>query len=350
MASYRRFCNKIYQATKYVLGKLPADFKPRATGVPTGDESLAERWILHKLNAATRSANDALERREFSRSTQAVYQYWYDHLCDVYIVSRPFPTNTQPQPHRTQKFTIQQKQENSKTIIQTGTPAAAHSAVQTLYTTLTSGLTLLHPFMPFLTEELWQRLPRRPGDATPSILLAAYPEPDPHLDDPASEAAYELVLGCSKGVRSLLAEYGIKDRGRAFVQALDPTAHATAEAQRDAIKTLVGRGCGSLEVLGPGEERPAGCAVFPVSAQAAAYVYVKGLVDVGAEISKAEGRLNKAREGEKKQVRLVGDLEGKAGEAVVEGERARLRDMRAEVGALESAIEQFERLKVEEEG
>jgi valyl-tRNA synthetase len=70
---------------------------------------------------------------------------------------------------------------------------------------------MIHPFMPFLTEELWQRLPRRPNDPTPSIVKAAYPEYNKEMDDPSSEAAYELVMGVSKGVRSLMAEYSLKD-------------------------------------------------------------------------------------------------------------------------------------------
>jgi len=87
MAGYRRFCNKIYQATKFVLGKIDADYVPPKTGALTGKESLAERWILHKLTTATKNINKALEEREFSQSTQLAYRYWYDELCDVYIVS-----------------------------------------------------------------------------------------------------------------------------------------------------------------------------------------------------------------------------------------------------------------------
>lgn len=84
---YRKFCNKIYQATKYVLGKIGSDFTPRKTAAKTGKESLAERWILHKLTIAARDVNEAIEEREFSKATQIVYQYWYRCLCDVYIVS-----------------------------------------------------------------------------------------------------------------------------------------------------------------------------------------------------------------------------------------------------------------------
>lgn len=68
--------------------------------------------------------------------------------------------------------------------------------------------------MPFLTEELWQRLPRRPDDKTRSIMIAKYPEYDAELDNPAAESAYELVLGCSRGIRSLMAEYALKDEAK----------------------------------------------------------------------------------------------------------------------------------------
>jgi hypothetical protein len=87
MAGYRRFCNKIYQATKFALGKLPAGYVPPPKLAKTGKESLSEQWILHRLNAAARAVHDALDKREFSRSAQAVYRYWYDDVCDVFIVS-----------------------------------------------------------------------------------------------------------------------------------------------------------------------------------------------------------------------------------------------------------------------
>ncbi len=183
---YRKFCNKIYQATKYVVGKLPEGYAPPASGKKTGKESLAEKWILHKLTNASKEINKALEEREFMRSTTIVYQYWYNNLCDVFI-------------------------ENSKAIIQDGTPEQKQSALDTLYTALEGALTMIHPFMPFLSEELWQRLPRRASDKTPTICKASYPTYDAEMDDPAAEAAYELVLGVSKGIRSLMSEYSLKE-------------------------------------------------------------------------------------------------------------------------------------------
>ena len=70
MHAYRRFCNKIYQASRYVLGKLPSGFVPNATVTVTGKESVAERWILHRFNAAAAAMDEVLKAREFSKSTQ----------------------------------------------------------------------------------------------------------------------------------------------------------------------------------------------------------------------------------------------------------------------------------------
>lgn len=238
-------------------------------------------------------------------------------------------------------------QENSKTIIQDGTPEERESAINTLYTALEGALLLIHPFMPFLTEELWQRLPRRPNDTTPSIVVAAYPQHDSTLDDPASEAAYELVLGCSKGIRSLLAEYTIKEDGTAFVQALDETSHSTASSQSAAIKSLSGKALGALTILGPKDSKPAGCAVFPVSANAAVYVHVKGRVDIDKEIEKASAKRDKASQVVTKQEKVLEGIREAASAAVVEAEEAKLRDAMAEVNALQEAIDQFRVLKLE---
>jgi len=94
MAGFRRFSNKIYQATKYVLGRIPDDYTPPAQLSKTGKETLPERWILHKLNESAGRIHHALENRDFSKSSQIVYRYWYDNLCDVFIVSHGNPSWT----------------------------------------------------------------------------------------------------------------------------------------------------------------------------------------------------------------------------------------------------------------
>ena len=324
MHGYRRFCNKIYQATKYVLGKLDDSFTPYASGSKSNKESLAERWILHKFTTAVKEIDTALTEREFSDATNIAYQYWYTHLCDVYI-------------------------ENSKSILQSGTPEEQLSAKNTLYTALEGGLTMIHPFMPFISEELWQRLPRRPNDKTPSITIAKYPTYDPSLDDPASEEAYELVLALSKSIRSLMAEYAIKDAGTLTLQLFTPTALKTATDELPAIRSLSGKGVAEISILGANDPKPKGCVPFAVSAEATVFLLVKGRVDIDQEIEKAKKKLERANEAVKKQKGILGDegFQKKVAEELKEVERRKLRDAEAEVGVMEASIQQFEVLKLE---
>lgn len=184
---YRKFCNKMYQATKFALMRLGEGFVPRKTAALTGKESLVELWILHKFNRAAQNTNKGLEERNFLLATDEVYRYWLYELCDVYI-------------------------ENSKPLILEGTEEQKRSAQDTLYTALEGALLLMHPFMPFVTEELWQRLPRRLEDTNPTIIKAAYPRYVEELDNPKAEEAYDLAFSVTKIIRSMQAEYGVKDQ------------------------------------------------------------------------------------------------------------------------------------------
>jgi valyl-tRNA synthetase len=168
MHAYRRFCNKIWQATKYVLGRMPAGFTPSSTHHPS---QLSEKWILHRLNLAAKGVNEALAAREFSLSTEFIRRFFYDELCDVFI-------------------------ENSKVLLASGTAEEQESLINTLYTCLDTSLRLMHPFMPFITEELWQRLPRLPSNKdVPSIMLAEYPQYSATQTFSQAAEEYEIVLG-----------------------------------------------------------------------------------------------------------------------------------------------------------
>ena len=104
-------------------------------------------------------------------ATNAVYNFWLYELCDVYIVRHVISSVVELAGRQRMRI-----QEAMKPMTDPSAPARTRiSAQQTLYTCLDHGLRLLHPFMPFVTEELWQRLPRRPNDATPSIMVSRYP-------------------------------------------------------------------------------------------------------------------------------------------------------------------------------
>lgn len=137
---------------------------------------------------------------------------------------------------------------------------------------LEGGLTLIHPFMPFLSEELWQRLPRRQGDSTPSIVIARYPEFNAELEDTDSAEKYELVISCAKGLRSLAAELGIKKDGVGFVVCQDSTDFGLVQDETRQVKSLVGKSVASLVVLEEGGSPSPGCSAFSVSSTTTAYL------------------------------------------------------------------------------
>ena len=306
------------------MGKLNDDFVPAKTSKKTGKESLAERWILHKLTIAAKEINVALEEREFTTATSAAYQFWYTHFCDVYI-------------------------ENSKLLISDGSSEEQQSAKNTLYTALEGGLTMMHPFMPFLTEELWQRLPRRPDDKTPSIMVAAYPVYDASLDDPASEAAYELILSISKAIRSLVAEYAVKDAAVLYIQLFDETSLATCSQQLSSVRSLSGKSVTTINLLSASDPKPVGCVPGPVSSSATVFLLVKGRIDIDAEIKKAQEKLTRAAEMVKKHQGFLNDEAycKNVPEDVLEAQRQRLRNAEAEVREMEGSVQQFETLKLE---
>lgn len=279
------------------------------------------------MNRAAKQINRALEEREFARSTQISYRYLYDELFAIYI-------------------------ENSKSIISEGTTEEARSAMDTLYTTLETGLRLLAPFMPFLTEELWQRLPRRPGDDTISITIAHYPEYDPSLEDARSETAYELVLGCSKGIRSLMVEYAIKDKGVAYIAPLTLMSHDTITAQISAIESLSGKTPVEITILQVGEGIAANCrcAVFPVSADANVYLVVQDRIhDFGKEAEKYQERLDAAEKEQHEIESIRADLMNVQNKNVTDALQVvevRKRDVEARLRALQETVRMFETMKV----
>ena len=126
------------------------DFKPAATGVKDMTLSLSDKWILTRLSALIAKTNDQFERYDFGYMMQALYDFWLKDLADNYI-------------------------EAVKPVMQGEDKAAKLAAQNTLFICLDQGLRLLHPTMPYITEELFQRLPHELKDKPESICIAAYP-------------------------------------------------------------------------------------------------------------------------------------------------------------------------------
>ncbi|RMD42617.1 hypothetical protein DV735_g2502, partial [Chaetothyriales sp. CBS 134920] len=325
----RRFCNKIYQATNFALGRLGQDFKPDASATDNVPQSLAEQWILHKLNEATRLVDSSIENREFSIAAGTLYQYWFTSLCDTFI-------------------------ENSKTLLTPEGPEKVRaSAQQTLYTALEGGLLLLHPIMPFLTEHLWQKLPRRANDTTESIMIAQFPEWQQQLSRPKAAEEYEFVTDIAEGIRSLLSQYGFKEPGDVIIQTYSTSAHETVTSQADSIKSLGGKTCGNISVLPPPSsgttaKPPPGCALSSISADAAVYLRILGRIDLAAEIKKQQKNVDEARaKVDKSKKAMAGSGWAKADKKTRQKEEDKLADAESEVKRITDAIADLERLRLE---
>uniref|UniRef100_A0A8C5HE09 valine--tRNA ligase n=1 Tax=Gouania willdenowi TaxID=441366 RepID=A0A8C5HE09_GOUWI len=191
---YRFFCNKLWNAVKFTMKTLGDNFVPSLSG----EESVSDRWILSRLSAAVSLCDAAFKAYDFPTITTSIYNFWLYELCDVYLES------VKPVFSKAEDDSVSQQQ--------------AGVCRQTLYTCLEVGLRLLSPLMPFVTEELYQRLPRRqPESDPPSICITSYPERE--------EVSVETGMTT---IRSLRADYNlVKARADCKTTRYPTTKHCT---------------------------------------------------------------------------------------------------------------------------
>lgn len=322
VAGYRKFCNKIFQATKFVMMRLGEDYTPPAKAGLSGKESLVEQWILHKLTKTSEKVNKALESRDFYESTSAIYNFWLYDFCDVFI-------------------------ENSKYLILEGTEEQKKSARDTLYTCIDGALRLIHPFMPFITEEMWQRLPRRASENLETIIKAPYPEYVAEYDNQTASDSYELVLEITKAARSLLAQYNITKNGQVFIEANSEELFKIADAQKDSIVSLI-KSVDSVSVFGNAKDIPSGCVLSSAIPNVNVHLLVKGMIDIEKELSKWQKKMDKVQGSLKNLEKVMNapDYEAKASDVAKAKNQENLEKTLAEIEGFEATISNLEKLKL----
>jgi len=192
--SYRNFANKIWNAARFcLLNSEGATINPDTLNV-SSESSLHDRWIVSRLNKTARDVRKALAGYEFHEAVQTLYHFFWDDFCDWYI-------------------------ELTKSDITAENETANRTEARSrMLTVLEQALRLLHPFMPYITEELWQKLPGvnsallHPAyaGAAPSIMLAAYPEGQSELIDENAEWEMQAVIDLITRVRNIRSEMNIK--------------------------------------------------------------------------------------------------------------------------------------------
>jgi valyl-tRNA synthetase len=258
---YRAFANKLWNATRFALMNLEGYDAARAKQAPQSD---AERWILARTRTATEEVTRALEEYRFADYASAVYQFIWGDLCDWYI-------------------------ELSKPAL-TGTDASAKAAAQNaLLTALDAALRMLHPIMPYVTEELWERLPQS-FRTKESICIAPFPKAVDFPADEAIEKAFAPILLAIEGLRSFRGTHGIpfSTPMQAQVQPQNPA----TEAAFRRYSTLVTRlSNATLEIVNAPLNEPH--AVIPAGTFDLR-IPLRGLVDLGKETARTEKEIAQA--------------------------------------------------------
>lgn len=259
---YRNFCNKLWNATKFALGNLEKDFVHSAEGVQNAialGETL-DLWILSRLNTTAAEMNDAFERYQLGEAVSIIYRFWMSELCGIYL-------------------------EGLKPVMKGSDETKKTAAKMVLYECLSAGIRMLHPMIPFVTEELFQRLP---GPTVPdSICLAPYPVANPSRCFEDAEASMDAVMRNVQSIRSLKAEYGLKPSSAPLVTIMASDEKQAAKICANYVETLAP--CGHVSVcISEKSDPPSGAAVKVVDEAFEVHMVLSGLVDFESEIAKLE--------------------------------------------------------------
>ena len=301
MAGYRAFGNKIWNAARFALSRVGEGARVQRELDPAG-LAAPERWILSRLSATAGEVDAQFAAYRFDLACHRLYHFFWGELCDWYIeLAKPALAGDSPRPR----------------------------VDDVLLTVLDRSLRLLHPVMPHLTEELWQRLPGHEALHPETIALAPYPGPEPAWRDDAAEAAMGAWIEAVTRVRTLRAELGVPagERVRVWLDADDPDLAAFLAEQAPLAGLLaraeVTAGAGASEERAPDQaahDLVAGVrlAVIPPERELGAEErgrLERELEKLEAEIAAAEKRLANEQ------------FLAKAPAEVVAGSRARLADL-----------------------
>ena len=303
MAGYRAFGNKIWNAARFALTRLEgSDARVRPQIDPAG-LAAPERWILSRLARTAAEVNEKLAIFRFDEACNRLYHFFWGELCDWYIeLAKPSLLGQQEESERPRLGDV-------------------------LLSVLDRSLRLLHPVMPFITEEVWQRLPGHEVVHPETIALAPYPERLEAWEDDAVEARMGALIEAVTRVRSLAAELGVRPGQGLHVHLSsdDPNLHGFLAEQRPILGFLCPTGASGSVTIGAvpdGASRDLVAGVHLGLVQEAAELGAEERQRLEAELAKLDDEIGRARGRLSNQQFLA-----KAPEQVVEGNRRRLREL-----------------------
>ncbi|XGW35659.1 hypothetical protein V3C99_019115 [Haemonchus contortus] len=266
---YRFFCNKIWQAVRFTLMQLGSDYHAETFKL-CGKESIMDLWILSRAAHAVNRCNAGMEAYNFTQVTTTLYDFWLYDLCDIYL-------------------------EAVKPVIASGTEEARVTAKATLYNCVETGLRLISPIMPFLSEELWQHLPRRKSQP-PSITVHSYPEVSEFpFTNEKIEADVAFAMSVIRTVRSLRSDYELTNKTKTdlYASVSSEEDHKCLTSLIPLIETLASSN--KVEVLSNVglDGVPQGCAHVTISSRCTVYVALQDIINIERELTKLASKKEK---------------------------------------------------------
>ena len=312
---YKNFCNKLWNAARYVL--------MNTESLDDGDVefSSADRWIKSELNNATASMHQHLASYRLDLALHAAYEFTWHEFCDWYLeLSKP----------------ILQSDESSD--------AQKRGTRQTLIEVLETTLRLLHPLMPFVTEEIWQTVARRANIEGATIMLRPYPEVNPDAADTDAVADIEWVQQFILGIRQIRGEMDISP-GKPLPVVLQGA--SDSDRQRMATQSLLLQRVGRVEsiaLLGDKEDPPA--AATALLGDMRLLVPMKGLIDIDAERARLTKHQDKIKIDLQRSSGKLGNEKfvNNAPADVVTQERERVAEFEKAIAQLTEQLEKLDEL------
>jgi len=314
IGGYRNFCNKLWNATRYVLMSFDS-----ANIELNGDIqlNLAERWIKSRLHLAVDEVTEGITTYRFDLASQALHEFTWDEYCDWYLeLSKTTLTDPDvPDPEK-------------------------RGTMLTLLDVLETLLRLMHPFMPFITEELWQRVSPLLDRHNDSIMLQAYPEYDASIVEETAVNEIEWIKTFLLGIRRIRAERDIAPGKPLSVQVRGGNEQEQAWLSRNShyIKTL-----GRIDSITPVDREPDD-AVISLAGDMSLLVPLADLIDPEMELKRLQKELDRLDNDQQRIRKKLNnrDFVSRAPENVVNKEKQRLEEATAAHAAL---MKQYERIK-----
>jgi valyl-tRNA synthetase len=305
----RNFANKIWNASRFTLTNLQG-YDPKE---PAGkaELTLADQWILSRVNRTAAAVREGLDGYKFNEAASAVYQFLWHEFCDWYIeLIKP-------------------------ALYQDRDPGRKWAAQDVLARVLDTSLRLLHPFMPFITEEIWQTLPGNEG----SIMVAEFPRVRENEVFPREEARMELIMKVVGAVRNLRSEMEISPAKKveAILYCQNPETLQALRENRTYVENLARTETIAFQSEGPKPKASATSIVGEVEV----FLPLKGLIDLDEEERRLQKDLTKASDELSRAQRKLQnpDFVGRARPEAVEKEREKAKTLAEKEAKLRESME-----------